>query len=45
MGHQEGAGEARRCAHKGGDLIQFGIPEFDFESNLSPGPPWLQIDV
>jgi hypothetical protein len=30
MGHQEGAGEARRCAHQGGDQIQFGILEFDF---------------
>jgi hypothetical protein len=33
MGHQEGAGEARRYTHKGGDPIQFGIPEYDFESN------------
>jgi hypothetical protein len=33
MGHQEGGGEARRCAYQGRDLIQFGIPEFDFESN------------
>jgi hypothetical protein len=33
MGHQEGVGEARRGAHQGGDPIQFGIPEFDFESN------------
>jgi hypothetical protein len=33
MGHQEGVGEAKRCAHQGGDLMQFGIPEFDFESN------------
>jgi hypothetical protein len=34
MGHQEGDGEARRCAHQGGDPIQFRILEFDFESNL-----------
>jgi hypothetical protein len=33
MGHQEHAGEEKRCANQGGDLIQFGIPEFDFESN------------
>jgi hypothetical protein len=33
MGHQEGAGEARRYAHQGGDQIQCRIPEFDFESN------------
>jgi hypothetical protein len=32
MGHQEGTGEARRCAHQGGDPIQFGILEFDFKS-------------
>jgi hypothetical protein len=30
---QEGAGEAKRCAHQGGDQIQFRIPEFDFEPN------------
>jgi hypothetical protein len=33
MGQQEGIGEARRYAHLGRDQIQFGIPEFDFESN------------
>jgi hypothetical protein len=33
MRHQEGAGEARRGTHQGGDPIQFRIPEFDFESN------------
>jgi hypothetical protein len=33
MGHQEGAGETRRCAHQDGDPIQFGILEFDFKSN------------
>jgi hypothetical protein len=33
MRYQEGTGEARRCAHKGGDPFQFRIPEFDFESN------------
>jgi hypothetical protein len=33
MGHQQGTGEARRCAHQGGDQIQFRIAEFDFESN------------
>jgi hypothetical protein len=27
MGHHEGAGEARRCRHQGGDPIQFRIPE------------------
>jgi hypothetical protein len=34
MEHQEGAREARRYAHKGGDPIQFAILQFDFESNL-----------
>jgi hypothetical protein len=33
MRHQEGTGEGRRSAHQGGDPIQFGISEFDFESN------------
>jgi hypothetical protein len=33
VGHQEGTREAKRCAHQGGDPIQFGISEFDFESN------------
>jgi hypothetical protein len=33
MGHQEGARESRICAHQGEDLIQFRIPEFNFESN------------
>jgi hypothetical protein len=33
MRHQEGAGEARRGVHQGGDPIQFRIPGFDFESN------------
>jgi hypothetical protein len=33
MGHQESTGEERRCAHQGGDPIQFGILEFDFKSN------------
>jgi hypothetical protein len=33
VGHQEGAGEPRRCAHQGRNLIQFRISEFDFESN------------
>jgi hypothetical protein len=33
MGHQEGTGQARRCAHHGGDPIQLGIPEFDMEFN------------
>jgi hypothetical protein len=28
MGHQEGIGQARRCAHQGGDPIQFEILEF-----------------
>jgi hypothetical protein len=31
--HQEGAGEPRKHAQQGGDLIQFGITESDFESN------------
>jgi hypothetical protein len=34
MAHQEGTGEGRRCAHQGGDPIQFRISMFDFESNL-----------
>jgi hypothetical protein len=33
MVHQEGTGEAMRCAHQGGDQIQFRIPEFDIEFN------------
>jgi hypothetical protein len=33
VGHQEGAIELRRCARQGGDPIQFGIIESDFESN------------
>jgi hypothetical protein len=33
MGDQEGAGDARRFTHQGGDPIQFRIPEFDFKSN------------
>jgi hypothetical protein len=45
MGYQEGIGEARRCAHQGGDPIQFGITEFDFDSTQSLGPPQLQINV
>jgi hypothetical protein len=32
MRHQEGAREARRAAHQGGDPIQFRISEFDFET-------------
>jgi hypothetical protein len=28
MGYQKGIGEARGCAHEGGDPIQFEIPEF-----------------
>jgi hypothetical protein len=34
MRHQEGAREARRGAHQAGYAIQFGIPEFDCESNF-----------
>jgi hypothetical protein len=34
MGHQEGIGVARRCAHQGEDQVQFGISEFDFEFDL-----------
>jgi hypothetical protein len=33
MGHQGGTGKERRCAHQGGDLIQFRILAFDFKSN------------
>jgi hypothetical protein len=33
MGHQEGAREARICAHQGRVPIRFIIPEFDIESN------------
>jgi hypothetical protein len=32
MEHQEGAGEAKRCAREGGELIQFGIAEFESNS-------------
>jgi hypothetical protein len=30
--HQEGAGEPRRCAREGGEPIQFGIVEFESNS-------------
>jgi hypothetical protein len=30
--HQEGAGEPRRCAREGGEPIQFGIAEFESNS-------------
>jgi hypothetical protein len=30
--HQEGAGEPRRCAREGGKSIQFGIAEFESNS-------------
>jgi hypothetical protein len=33
--HQEGAGEPRRCAREGGKPIQFGIAEFEFNSESS----------
>jgi hypothetical protein len=36
MGHQEGVEDPRRHTHQGGDPIQFGILEFDFESNSEP---------
>jgi hypothetical protein len=45
MGHQEGAGGARRCAHQGGDLIQFGIPDLTSSPTQSLGPPQIQINV
>jgi hypothetical protein len=45
MRHQEGTGEARTCAHHGGDPIQFRIPEFTSSPTQSTGPPRLQIDV
>jgi hypothetical protein len=32
MEHQEGAGEPRRCAREGGKPIQFGIAEFESNS-------------
>jgi hypothetical protein len=32
MEHQEGAGEPRRRAPEGGEPIQFGIAEFEFNS-------------
>jgi hypothetical protein len=32
MEHQEGAGEPSRCAREGGELIQFGIAEFESNS-------------
>jgi hypothetical protein len=32
MEHQEGAGEPRRHAREGGEPIQFGIAEFDSNS-------------
>jgi hypothetical protein len=41
MRHQEGTGEAKRCAYQSADPIQFRSPEFDFESK----PHQLQIDV
>jgi hypothetical protein len=33
VGHQEGAGDPRKHAQKGGGPSQFGVQEFDFESN------------
>jgi hypothetical protein len=45
MGHQEGTGGARRCAHKGGDPIQFRIPDLTSSPTQSLGPPQIQIDV
>jgi hypothetical protein len=30
--HQEGVGEPRRCAREGGEPIQFGITEFESNS-------------
>jgi hypothetical protein len=33
--HQEGAREPRRCAHEGGEPIQFGIAEFESNSESS----------
>jgi hypothetical protein len=32
MEHQEGAGESSRCAREGGEPIQFGIVEFESNS-------------
>jgi hypothetical protein len=34
MGHQEGAREARKCAHQGGNPSQLRIQGSNFESNL-----------
>jgi hypothetical protein len=45
VGHQEGAGEPWRCAHQGGDPIQFEIAESNFESTSESKPPSLQIDA
>jgi hypothetical protein len=33
--HQEGAGEPMRCAREGGEPIQFGITEFESNSEFS----------
>jgi hypothetical protein len=41
--HKEGAGEPRRRAREGGELIQFGIASLS--PTRSPGPPCIQIDV
>jgi hypothetical protein len=34
MEHQEGAGEPRRCEREGGEPIQFGIAEFESNSEF-----------
>jgi hypothetical protein len=43
MEHQEGVEEPRRRAREDGEPIQFGIPEF--ESNSESRTPHIQIDV
>jgi hypothetical protein len=43
MEHQKGVGEPRRRAQEGDESIQFGIAEFDFNSESVP--PRIQIDV
>jgi hypothetical protein len=36
VGHQESAGEPRRCTYQGRDPIQFRISESDLKSNSEP---------
>jgi hypothetical protein len=41
VGHQVGAGEPKEHIQQGGESIQFGVMESDFESNSEFRPPCL----